>query len=260
MMPPTLNLWLWLVPYVVLLLVMVYAMMEFAASLLVKRPPNHRLPVPAVELRARILALEAKASPDDQVTGSANALEFRWQESTVSDERFVKAKQSSAYRIHVLLDEGRHELWICESSSSYVYFVGLYHWLPRVSAFAGYSAGASGMTPNIQQIMSATLAAGWTFRPVILPFQTTERGAQFLHRLTPTPLRRRSSTLLWGILYPFSYCLAFIWLFAFGGAKMHSLHNFLVLLLISAIWWGIWGFIAWGVCGFRPFWRRNRDR
>jgi hypothetical protein len=34
--------------------------------------------------------------------------------------------------------------------------------------------------------------------------------------------------------------------------------NLLLLLGISAAWWGIWGFLVWMLTGFPAFWRRQR--
>jgi hypothetical protein len=35
-------------------------------------------------------------------------------------------------------------------------------------------------------------------------------------------------------------------------------HDLLLMVGISAIWWGVWGFLVWMLCGFPAFWRRRR--
>jgi hypothetical protein len=113
------------------------------------------------------------------------------------------------------------------------------------------------MTNLMQQLMAVAHAGGWTFRPVILPFQATERGTRLLHMLTPPPLRNATPTRIWGILYPLSYLLAFVWLFAIGGAEMQTTRSILLLVWITVAWWGTWGFITWLLCGAPRFWRRH---
>jgi len=55
------SLW-WLIPYAVLILFMVYAMMECTVTLL-QRPPANRKPVAGTELRRRLLALNKPDHP-----------------------------------------------------------------------------------------------------------------------------------------------------------------------------------------------------
>ena len=35
-------------------------------------------------------------------------------------------------------------------------------------------------------------------------------------------------------------------------------HTLLVLIGVSAIWWGVWDFLVWALGGFPAFWRRTR--
>ena len=71
------SLW-WLVPYAVLILLMVYAMMEFTVTLL-QRPPANRKPVAGDELRRRLLALNKPDRPHPLVVGQDCDLEMRWE-------------------------------------------------------------------------------------------------------------------------------------------------------------------------------------
>src|SRR5215470_10134958 len=69
------SLW-WLVPYAVLILLMLYAMMEFTVTLL-QRPPANRKPVAGDEVRRRLLALNASDQPHPLVVGQDCDLEIR---------------------------------------------------------------------------------------------------------------------------------------------------------------------------------------
>ena len=77
-----------------------------------------------------------------------------------------------------------------------------------------------------------------------------------LQVLTPAPLRRWPARQFWGGLYPLSYCLGIGYLVAIIGPL--DRHTLLVLIGVSAIWWGVWGFLVWALGGFPAFWRRKR--
>jgi hypothetical protein len=99
----------WLVPYAVLILLMVYAMMECTVTLL-QRPPAHRKSVAGAELRRRLLALNAPDQPHPLVVGQDCDLEMRWQHEDFQRSRFVLSRHSSSSHVRFLLDEQRHEL------------------------------------------------------------------------------------------------------------------------------------------------------
>ena len=246
----------WLVPYVLLMLLMVHAMMEFTVSLLAQRPPAKRKPIAADELRERLLGLDTLDLPYRLVEGRDCDLEiYRAMEEPPPAGRFAIAKGASVQHLRFLLDEGRHELRMNQVSHSYRFFLGLVGWLPRIGGYFSFQAGPPGqaMTKEISQIANRS---GWVVRPALWWFQTTHRGYRFLERLTPAPLRRWPARRFWGILYPLSYALGMVYLVAMIGPL--DRHNLLLLLGISAGWWGIWGFLVWMLCGFPAFWRRRR--
>lgn len=249
------NLWLWLGPYGILLLIMLYAMVEFTVSLFIKYPPPNRRPVTAAQLRARLLALCAKLPPFDRVESPDSDLELRWQAVAKGEGRFWKAKRQTTVRVRLLFDEERHEVRANESSHSSGYIIGLDRWLPRLSGGAGYSAGPLVTGRFAERIAATANAGGWTYRPVVLPFQVTRRGLQFLQALTPTPFRQLPPTQVWGILYPLTYVLAFVWLFGRGSPALWTTHNLWLFVLISTVWWGVWGLLVWTLHGFPKFWR-----
>ena len=86
------SLW-WLVPYAVLILLMVYAMMEFTVTLL-QRPPANRKPVAGDELRRRLLALHKPDHPHPLVVGQDCDLEMRWQHGDSRRSRFALSRHS----------------------------------------------------------------------------------------------------------------------------------------------------------------------
>lgn len=247
------SLW-WLLPYVVLMLVMVHAMMEFTLSLLIKRPSAKRQPVPSAELRRRLLDLNKPGQPHPLVEGQDCDLEMKWSHEDTRRSRFAISRQTSSSHLRFLFDEQRHELRMHQIDSGSGFFVGLAGWLPRLHGSAGMSAGPPGqaLTQDIEQVAKRS---GWTPRPVLWWFQATHSGYRILQALTPAPLRLWPARRFWGVLYPLSYFLGVGYLVAIIGPL--DGHNFLILAGISIIWWGIWGFLAWVLTGFPAFWRRK---
>jgi hypothetical protein len=97
---------------------------------------------------------------------------------------------------------------------------------------------------------------GWTVRPVIWWFQATHSGSRVLQALTPALLRRWTTRRFWGALYPLSYFLGVGYLVAIISPL--DRYTLLMLIGVSAIWWGIWGFLAWALSGFRALLQRKR--
>lgn len=249
------GLW-WLVPFTVLILVMLHAMMEFTVSLLVERPVANRRPVPSAELRQRLLAANEPAQGYRLVEGKDCDLEVHWQHTEIPlHGRLAIAKTASSGRLRLLLDEQRHELRMNEVTRTYYYFLGFAGWLPAVRAFAGVQSGPPGQA-LAEQLGRIANQGGWTVRPVLWWFQATFRGHYWLRKLTPPPLRRWPARRLWGILYPLSYALAMACPVLGIGSLERS--DILLLVGISAFWWGIWGLLTWTLCGFPAFWRRKR--
>jgi hypothetical protein len=158
------SLW-WLVPYAVLILLMVYAMMEFTVTLL-QRPPANRKPVAGAELRRRLLALNEPDHPHPLVVGQDCDLEMRWEHADFRRSRFALSRHSSSSHLRFLLDERRYELRMNQVDSGSGFFLGLEGWLPRLQGYASLSAGPPGqmLTKDISQM---TYRSGWTVRPVL---------------------------------------------------------------------------------------------
>jgi hypothetical protein len=101
--------WWWLVPYAVLMLLMLYAMMECTVTLL-QRPPANRKPVAGDELRRLLLALHKPDHPQPLVVGQDCDLEMRRQHADSRRSRFALSRHSSSSHVRFLLDEQHHEL------------------------------------------------------------------------------------------------------------------------------------------------------
>jgi hypothetical protein len=225
----------WLVPFGLLTLAMLHAMMEFTVSLLVKRPPADRKPVSADELRRRLLTLNKADPPDRLVEGKDCDLEVRM------------ADAASSRRLRLLLDEDRRELRMNQVSRGYFFFLGVRGWLPRIRASAGFHSGPPGH-PMADELVRVANRGGWIARPVLWWFEATHRGHRLLERLTPGPLRRWPAGRLWGILFPLAYVLAIGYLVAILGPL--DRRQWTLVLGVSAIWWVVWGFLAWMLRGF----------
>jgi len=246
---------LWLIPYALLLLFMVYAMMEFTASLLIVRPHRKQAPVPAEDLLNRLMALN-DAHPSIPLTDGIDCdLQMVWEmEDSHSPRRYTLWRSGGSGHLRFLLDGTRHELRMNQVTRSYNFFIGILGWIPRLEFYFGFQAGPpeDSMTKDVRQ---AALRSGWSVRPVIWWFQATRRGYRFLERLTPPSLRRLPARRFWGILYPLSYLLAMVYLAAILSPLDRS--QVLMFLSITAIWWGIWGLLIWMLLGFPPFWQRR---
>lgn len=249
------SLW-WFLPYALLMLLMLHAMMEFTVSLLGQRPQSNRKPITAEELRQRLLAGYEADQPYQLITGKDCDLEIYWELGEVlPPSRLAIGKAASGGCLRLLLDEQHHELRMNQMTHSYYFFFGLTGWLPRLGGYAGFHSGPPGysMTKELNRIANR---GGWSVRPVLWWFQATYRGYHLLEALTPMPLRQWSARRFWGILYPLSYVLGIGYLAAIIGSL--DRHNLLIVAGISAIWWGVWGFLVWMLCGFPAFWRRRR--
>jgi hypothetical protein len=222
---------------------------------LLQRPPANRKPVAGDELRRRLLALHKPGHPHPLVVGQDCDLEMRWQHEDTRRSRFAFSRHSSSSHVRFLLDEQRHELRMHQVDSGSGFFLGLEGWLPRLQGYASMSAGPPGQLLT-KDISHMAYRCGWTVRPVLWWFQATHSGSRVLQALTPAPLRRWPARRLWGVLYPLSYFLGIGYLVAILGPL--DRHTLLVLSGVSAIWWGIWGLLAWALSGFPVWWRRPR--
>lgn len=250
------SLW-WLMPYIVLMLVMLQAMIEFTVSLLVQRPQAKRSPVPAKELERRLLAESQDAPSYRLVEGKDCDLEIVWAPvETTAAEGTLFANSASRSHIRLLFDETRHDLRVNQVSRSYFFLVGMAGWLPRLRAYASAQSGPpdAAMTDEISRIANR---CGWSVRPVIWWFQATHRGFHFLETLSPKPLRDWSARRTWGILYPLSFLLMIAYLIAITGG--FAWDDLAVIAIVTVGWWGIWGFLVWMLLGF-PAFRGGRGR
>jgi hypothetical protein len=252
---PVQGVW-WLVPFGLLMIVMLHAMMEFTVSLLVQRPHSHRNPIATAELRQRLLTVNQADRPFQLAEGQDCDLELRWEQAeTPRPGRLAIAKAATGGRLRVLLDEQRHEVRLNEVARSYYLFAGFTGWLPRLAVSAALQSGPPGHAWTKEVAMIAH-RGGWSVRPVLWWFQATFPGYRILQSLTPAPLRRWPARRFWGVLYPLSYALGMGCLVAAVGAL--DRRDLLLLGGVSAAWWGIWGSLAWILCGFPAFWRRKR--
>jgi hypothetical protein len=275
----------WLGPYVLLMLFMVHAMVEFTLGLLIERPYANRKPLPAKDLKQRLLDHNLPDRPYRLVEGEEGELELQWDVVDAAwGRQFASIKLTTYYRARLLLDEVRHEVRIQEFMRTSSFFLGFDGWIPRlhfyVSAhwgpmnvnWAGQAYGIlPGFPPQIGEVVSFTLntaevkqeigktvrKGGWTFRPVIW---TSQVRRSRLRTLTPAPLRRIPHGLFWGVLYPASYALGIGYLLAIIGRPGWTAHNLLIIAGISVIWWGMWGFLTWAIAGFPSSGRRRTRR
>jgi hypothetical protein len=221
------------------------------------QPPANRKPVDGDELRRRLLALHNPDHPYPLDLGQDCDLEMRWQHEDFRRSRFALSRHSSSSHVRFLLDEQRHELRMHQVDSGSGFCLGLEGWLPRLQGYASMSAGPPGQMLT-KDISHMAYRCGWTVRLVIWWFQATHAGSRVLQALTPAPLRRWPARRFWGVFYPLSYFLSIGYLVAIIGPLER--HTLLVLIGISASWWGIWGFLAWALSGFPALWRRRRPQ
>jgi hypothetical protein len=247
------NLW-WLVPYVVLMLLMVHAMMELTVSFMTRHPPGRRKPITGAALRQRLLAIPPEKLPYPLQQTPDCDLKMCWHSEENQRAPWQKGQRSYSGQMRLLLDEQWHELRMNQVNRSAAYFLGWRGWLPCVWGFASASSGPPGEALT-REIVRVAQRAGWAARPMLWWFETTYRGRRILATLTPAPLRRWPARRFWGILYPFSYWVGMGYLMAIIGGL--DWHNGLLLLGISTVWWGFWGVFVWAMYGFRAFWRRR---
>ena len=136
------SLW-WIAPFACLMLLMVFAMMQFTATLLVKQPSRQRERASVEALRQRLLDLNDKPSTPYEVVQSAESdLELR-RGGDPSEGPF-----SNRYRALLLFDEPKHQVRSYESLRTVSTFRGsvtsIFSWW--VSLRTGYL----GLDPECQ--------------------------------------------------------------------------------------------------------------
>jgi hypothetical protein len=188
------------------------------------------------------------------------------------------------------LDARRHELRWYESVRSRTLFLGFDGWIPRFQGHISYAGGlvdlvetvqAHAFQPGFRHRPGATLAfemntvqlkrevtellsrAGWSFKPVTLPFFATGRWLAFSERILPEWVKRVPDRWFWGTLYPASYLLLIACLMLairLEDPAAWNRHNLIVALLVSVGWWATWGVLAWILCGSAGVRRPLRSR
>jgi hypothetical protein len=276
------SLW-WIVPYALLMVFMLFAMMQFTVALLARKPGRRGHPVDSAELLRRLMALDAAGNPYRLVEGQDWDLELRWEPVNLAwSGRFSRVKLSSLYRARMLFDEVQHEVRWWEMLRTSSLFLGFDGWIPRFNwswrvqtgyintSWTGRAYGIqAGFPPRIAEVSGYELdtvkpkmeiskiitQSGWTFRPVLWWFETRRGGGRLLQVLIPPALKRLPARRFWGIIYPASFFLGIAYLAAVAGPL--DISAWLWIVAVSAIWWGTWGFITWALTGFPAFWRRS---
>lgn len=286
------SLW-WFGLAFLLALFMVVAMMEFTVSLLARRPSRRAVRIDAGELERRLLTHVFETMPVRITRAAGGGLQIR--DYVLGDDwraDFQRAMFSDTYRARMVLDTRRHELRWYESVTTRTLFLGFDGWIPRFRGHIAYSGGqvdlvgtvrayafnpgmprrigpdlTFGMnTVQLKREVSALLHdAGWSFKPVTLPFFATGRWLTFSERVLPAWIKQVSAGWFWGTVYVGSYVAVVCYLMV--GARLidpdaWSSHNILIALLVSVGWWAIWGLLTWvlyGLPGLRqPVRRRSR--
>jgi hypothetical protein len=255
---------------VVLSLLMVESMMQFTSALL-ERPPTRR--------QRNALALEVLSNALIALHGDGYAVEqrgraglaVRWDalRGAVAPPG-TRFKLTADWKTRMLLDARRREARWYESvrtSSVFVGFTGLrplfsFGWYYQGGYLSGVWSGTAYLVtddfpPKIidarsfeidtdalrEAFIDIVTSAGWTFRPVTLPFYTSPRWLSLTQRVVPGRLATVPRRRLWGIVYP----TVFFLLIAFILAPLErlSLGDALIVLLVICAWWGVWGLLAW---------------
>lgn len=284
------SLW-WLLPAGAIAVFMVVAMMRFTLALLTRRPRRRAQRIGGAELRARLAALAGHDSPYRVTERRHGGLELAWDVVDAAwRERFARVKLTVAYRARMLLDEARGEVRWFESVRSSSFFLGFDGWRARWNASFFYRSGyvnvtwsglAYGILPGFpprigrvrefhldtvavkEEIRAVVEAAGWGFRPTTTALEVSPRFIRFcrgaLDLLVPAAWRGWSERRVWGVLYPLSFALFFVYLiFIAGSPAMVTPGDLGVMAAVAAIWWTIWGFLAWALLGFPTPGRRRR--
>lgn len=281
----------WLLPAAAIAVFMLVAMMRFTVSLLTRPSRRRSQRMGVSELRERLVALSAADGSYRVVKGDHGRLELAWDVVAATWlERFARVKLTVAYRARMLLDEVRGEVRWFESVRSSSFFLGFDGWHPRWNASFFYRSGlvnvtwsglAYGILPGFpprigrvrefhldtvavkEEIRAVVEAAGWGFRPTTTALEVSPRFIRFcrgaLDLLVPAAWRGWSERRVWGVLYPLSFALFFVYLiFIAGSPAMVTPGDLGVMAAVAAIWWTIWGFLAWALLGFPTPGRRRR--
>lgn len=256
-----------------LALLMVFAMMESAATFLVRR---NRKPHPSTgaALRERLLALSVPDCPAriEPVPGAdlevlVDPVPPAWR------SEFDRIKLTTSYRARMVLDEERHEIRWFEMLRTSSFFVGFQGLVPRLSWSMAFWAGYidviwegraygmdQGFPPRIRKarcfrvdtvavkraVRAAAGRAGWTFCPKLWWFQVRRRPDGTIPRgFLPTSTRYWSERQFWTAAYVLLYLatVAGIVVVSEGWPALLTWNGLRGVLGFSAFWWAVWAFI-----------------
>ncbi len=257
----------------VLALVMVYAMMESAATFLT-RQNREAHPSSRMALLERLTHLEPGGTDCRLAPGSRADLEVRC-DLVPADWRagFSRVKLTTQYRAWLVLDEERHEVRWFEMLRTASLFIGFRGWVPRFSWSLALVAGcidvvwvgrayglAAGVVPRVRgersfridtvalkrAIRGTAGRAGWPFRPRLWWFQVRRRADGTIPRgWIPAATRFWTERQFWTTGYVLLYLatvLAIVVVNAGWGAVL-TWNGIRGVLGFSAFWWTIWAFI-----------------
>jgi hypothetical protein len=265
---------LWLLPAIPIVLLMVLAMMECTRTLLVKPAPKGLKPVEADALRRRLIALSSQQDRYQVVEGKPWDLEFVWDVVPASWQKHpARIKCTTIYRARMLLDESRHELRWFEYTRTSGFFMGFDGWRPVLSWSLWFQIGyvdvvwsgvayevLPGFPPRIgrvhrfsvntvaakQDVRKIVGQSGWSFQPRLWWFQVRRSpGGQVPGALLGPVFRQVTERRFWGVAYPGLYALFCVYMIAInGGWSNLTAQSLLPIVLVSVLWWGIWGAIT----------------
>jgi hypothetical protein len=284
------SLW-WFGLAIPLALFMVVAMMEFTVRLLVRSPRGRKYPLDRDTLEQRLLGHTFETLPVRITRAARGGLEIRDYE--IGDERRESLRRvafSIAYRARMAFDERRHELRWYESVRGRTLFLGFDGWVPHVHFGLWYHGGLVDLVGTVHayslepgfpprpgpsfdiemdtvqlkhEVTEIVTRAGWSFRPVTLPFFATGGWLALSRRIVPSRLARVPEKWLWGIVYPLSYVVligCLLWAARLEDPNAWNRENLLITLLVSAAWWGVWGLLTWILHALSNAPRRSRSR
>ncbi len=317
---------LWLLPAVPLALFMVHAMMLSVMSFMSKRPFPNRKPATRDELKRRLSALNSTGaestlaqsgddgpaqktaserstpaqSGDDNAAHRTAGARFRLAPAKAHDYsvewdvappdwrgRYATVWYSDMYRLRLLLDEGRREVRVYESISSFYFMWGFDGWRLRIAGGVTFLAGpldlrrwrgkAFGMTrlfpPRAGEahafdidtqearraIEKVIRGSGWSVRPVVLWFEVKRSVLRVGRAVLPPPLRWWPAKRLWLVLHPVTYAATVGWIMFVAGANDPGAIGF--ILAFTVVWFGFWGLFVWALsAGSKPAGRKARRR
>jgi hypothetical protein len=243
--------------------------------------------IDVAELGGRLLALNEPGAPWRLVEHEECGIQVHWDPVDPAwRATFARVKLSAAFGVRLLLDDLRREVRWYEWSRTANVFIGLDGSRPRFNFPAAYTAGdlrattyrgvAYGVGPGwlpviedlrdfavdvgaLQTRMAHVVAdAGWARRSTHIWFQTRPSLFRLAQMLVPEPIRLLSRRQFWGIVYPVSFVLAIAALARAGGAMTAG--NVVIIMGISAAWWGLWGLLVWAAISTGSRRRRSPRR